>query len=207
MPGARKRRADRIAAVIPFAKQLQAHGRECDNIWWARRSDRQDWFWLTIPLSVNARGDTAIQESNYEVAQQRVDAVSPFGTDYRIDLWPGGQIHTLTVRADDAAALRELDRLVAALQDYPALDEQDVSAREWDHNHPDGGERECYAEDGCSCVYSTHRHHVEVTAGGTAYPECAVCGRDVDDWDPGRYDPIDPRPDPPADRRSTDPLS
>ncbi|MGX1778527.1 hypothetical protein ACWIGW_40925 [Nocardia brasiliensis] len=188
-------------------KQLQTHGRECDNVWWARRSDRQDWFWLTTALSVNARGDTATAESNYEVAQQRIAAVSPFGTDYRIDLWPGGQIHTLTVRADDAAALRELDHIIAALRNSPLLDEQDVSAREWDHNHPDGGERECYAEPGCSCVYRTHRHHVQITAEGSAYPECAVCGSDVDDWNSGRYDPVDPRPDSRADRRSTDPRS
>ncbi|WP_433662721.1 hypothetical protein ACQPW1_11565 [Nocardia sp. CA-128927] len=203
MPGARKRRADRIAAVIPLVKNLQTHSRECDSVWWARRTDRQDWFWLTTPFSVNARGDTAIQESNYEVAQQYIAALSPFGTDYRIDLWPGGRIHTLTVRADDAAALRELDRIITALQDCPILDEQDVSAREWDHNHPDGGERECYAESCCTCVYRTHRHHVEVTAGGSAYPECAVCGTDVEDWNPGRYDPTDPRPD----RQPTGPRS
>lgn len=144
MCGARTKRVRRIAKAFPIAEKFADFGRSCDSDWMTRRHSAREPFELALPLSVNARYDEALNESNFEVARTRLDAVAAFGSDYRVDLWPGGQIHTLTIRADDALAIREAERIVDALQEYAALDEDDWSRREWEANHPD--EMTCYAE-------------------------------------------------------------
>lgn len=144
--GARSKRAARIRAAMPIVAQLELHGRECDEVWWSRRSDTARPGWLATPFSVNPRGDDALAESNYRVIQADLDRVA-LETDYRVDLWPGGQIHTLLVRADDAFALRAVDQWVSALSDYPVADDMDYSELEWENNHPSDGE--CYGEDCC----------------------------------------------------------
>lgn len=156
--GARTRRMQRIRRAMPIVDQLVGHGGELDGVWWARRVDRSDGpVWLSTPFSVNGRGGEPLDESNYHVISEDLDSVAAFGADYRIDAWPGGTIHTLTVRADDALALRCVQRWVDALADYPIADEEDLSKREWEHNHPThyltGEILECYGEDDCSCGY------------------------------------------------------
>lgn len=158
MPGARTKRIARIAEAIPFAEELSELRNEMNGINWTRHDSHESDIWLPLPISMNNREDDPRDVSNFHVAQKRLDEVSPFGTDYRMDAWPGGVIHTLMVRADDAAALREAESLVAALQDHPILDEDDFSEREWDHNHPTDGE--CYADD-CSCDVAEKRAEVE----------------------------------------------
>lgn len=159
--GARTRRAARIAAAMPIVAELTGYTGKIDNNWWSRRSDihlglghdlDESRLWLSIPISRNGRGpqdaDGVLAESNYRVIEADLTRVSAFGTDYRIDLWPGGSIHTLQVRADDALALRAVQQWVDALADYPVASDMDYSELEWEFNHPSDGE--CYAED-CSC--------------------------------------------------------
>ncbi|MGF6884970.1 hypothetical protein ABIA39_003455 [Nocardia sp. GAS34] len=195
MTGARTRRARRVAEAIPLASALRAHGAECDSSPMTRRASSQEWFELTTPLTVDDRGDTPTAESNFAVAESRINAASAFGVAYRYDLWPGGTLRTLVVRADDAGALRALDAVITALENYPVLDDQDLSRREWDQNHPDGGERECHADHDCRCSYRTHQHSVDVREDGCAYPWCSACYQDVQDWNPDRFDHRDPRPE------------
>jgi hypothetical protein len=151
--GTRARRIKRIAAAMPIFGELTAHGTDVDSVWWARRSDRDEnpGLWLTTPFSRNGRGDEPLAESNYRVISEDIERVSAFGTDYRIDLWPGGQIHTLQVRADDALALRAVDQWIGALADYPVADDSDYSEEEWKQNHPDADDN-CYSDDtDCQC--------------------------------------------------------
>lgn len=156
----RTRRAARIAAAMPFAAKLTAHTDTVDSNWWSRRYDypgpNEGITWLAIPVSRNGRGpqdvDDVLNESNYRVIERDLESVSAFGTDYRIDLWPGGSIHTLMIRADDGLAIRAVEQWVDALADYPVADDSDYSEREWAFNHPSDGE--CYAGEGCSCADS-----------------------------------------------------
>jgi len=157
MAGARAKRMKRIAELFPVVAELRKHGGDCDRAWWSRHDSREDPdIWLTLPISANNRGDDDLAVSNFETARKLIEAVSAFGTDYRCDAWPGGVIETLTIRADDAGAVREADRVISSLQDYPVLDEEDYSEREWESNHP--SETECYAEEDCSCEFSNHLH-------------------------------------------------
>ncbi|WP_067665604.1 hypothetical protein [Nocardia miyunensis] len=196
MAGARTRRARRVAEAIPLAATLRAHGAECDSSPMTRRASCQRWFELTTPLTVDDRGDTPAVESNFDVAESRINAASAFGVGYRYDLWPGGTLRTLVVRADDAGALDALDAVITALENYPVLDDEDLWQREWDQNHPDGGTRECHADHDCGCHYRTHQHTVDVREKGRAYPWCSTCYQDVQDWNHDRFDPHDPRPEP-----------
>jgi hypothetical protein len=174
--GARTRRIRRIAAAMPIVAELTGHTGEVDNLWWARREGSTGGvIWLATPFSRNGRGpqeiDDVVSESNYHVIETDLERVSSFGIDYRIDLWPGGQIHTLQVRADDAPALRAVQAWVDALADYPLADDTDHSEREWEFNHPT--ERECYGEDCCKrCTECTY-----VADGVSDDPDgiCAEC--------------------------------
>lgn len=153
--GSRTKRIKRIASAMPIVAELTQHTSDVDNVWWARRADRNaSDLLITTPFSVNARGDEPLAESNYRVIRADIERVSAFGTDYRIDLWPGGSIHTLQVRRDDALALRAVEQWVTALQDYPAADDSDVSELEWERDHP--GDGYCYRDlrewgDECGC--------------------------------------------------------
>ena len=132
----RQRRAHRIAQVLPIVEELTKHTADTNAVWWARRVDRDadDAVWLTTPFSVNPRGDSALAESNYRVIRADLERVAGMAVDYRIDAWPGGTIHTLTVRADDALALHAVQQWVTALADYPVANEMDLAELEADED-------------------------------------------------------------------------
>lgn len=150
----RERRAARIAAAMPIVGKLTRHTAEVNGVWWARRSDRGSAIeWLALPFSKNGRGaqdlGQLVDESNYDVIGGDLDKVSAFGTDYRVDLWPGGSIHTLMVRADDALGIRAAEQWIDAIAGYPLADEAHYSDLEWKFNHPT--DSECYSEDEDCC--------------------------------------------------------
>lgn len=183
MAGARTRRIERIRAAMPLVDELLGHGQEMDNVWWARRDGRDgdDWMWLNLPFSVNARGDEPREESNFAVAERELDKVAEYGTQYRYDLWPGGRITTLQIRADDVAALRKADDLIGDLQYSAYLDEADYVRRQWENDHPN--DDACYAEGECGCAASERKamvaeheeggehYHYEALVYGAAYYE------------------------------------
>lgn len=152
--GARTRRAARIRYAMGIVDELLQHTYDVNSDWMTRRydyrSDETPGMWLTTPFAKNGRGDTALAESNYRVISADLERVAAFGTDYRVDAWPGGTIHTLLVRSDDALALRAVRQWIDALADYPVADEMDWSELEWEQNHPDA-DNYCYAEDPESC--------------------------------------------------------
>lgn len=159
MTSTRTRRTRRIASALPIVSQLRAHESACDSVFWSRHDSHEDRaLWLVTPVSHGNREESARDDSNYEVAEEILTAASSFGEiSTRYDAWPGGVIETLLVRADDALALRELDRIIGALADYPILDDERCSEMEWDRAHP--SDHECYSEDeDCPCAVRNHDH-------------------------------------------------
>ena len=185
MSGARTRRIQRIQAgsLGDFVVKLRAHESACDRNWMTRHDSHEDRsVWLVTPISHNGRREDPLDDSNYDTAERLLNEVSSFsernqwpawtapdgtvypgtvywsgGTSTRDDAWPGGIIETLLVRADDAPALRELERIVNALADYPVLDDEHYSEMEWESNHP--SDHECYSEDeDCPCAVRNHDH-------------------------------------------------
>lgn len=170
-----------------FVAKLDAYRAGRDSDWMLRHDTRENpAVWLTTPIS-SSKMDEPRDESNYETAQQLLNEASGFarrvvygpdfkfagydvkvppggysylsgGTSERGDAWPGGTISTLLVRADDWGALRCLKQIIDALADYPVLDDEDCSRREWEHDHP--SEHECYSDagDDCPCAVRNHAH-------------------------------------------------
>lgn len=151
--GTRTRRIARIAACMPIVARLVKQGTEFDAVSWARREHTpgDGAPWLCTPFSHGTREESALADSNYRIIMADLDRVSAYGTDTRLDLWVGGRIETLMVRADDALALRAVQAWVDALADYPVADEEDYSELEWDRAHPGSDDEWCYAEEDCSC--------------------------------------------------------
>lgn len=159
--GCRARRIERIRAAMPFTEELKAHGKECDATWWARHDSREDpELWYVTPFSVNGRGGEPLEDSNYEVAQRLIEESAGMEIDYRVDLWPGGSINTIIIRADDALAIRMVEELVGCLHNYPILDEEHYAEVQWEHDHPSS--TECYSESGddCSCEVRERKRQV-----------------------------------------------
>jgi hypothetical protein len=96
---ARQRRAARITQTLPTLDELTEHHRQ---------ARRHRWQVADRPFSVDPRADDAFAESNYRVIKTDLEGVADMEIDYRIDAWPGGTI--LTVRADDALALRAVQQ-------------------------------------------------------------------------------------------------
>jgi hypothetical protein len=161
MAGARTRRIRRIAASTELGElveKLGLQGDAYDRNWWSRHDSREDrTLWLATPVGHGNREESAVDDSNYEVAETILTDASSFGeVSTRYDAWPGGLIETLLVRADDAPALRELARIIDALESYPILDDEHHSEMEWDRAHP--SDHECYADDQCGCEVRNHDH-------------------------------------------------
>jgi hypothetical protein len=117
---------------MPIVAELQQYTSDVDASWMTRRYDHRSSgpVWITLPFAKNGRGDSIRAESNYRVIQADLDRVSAFGTDYRVDLWPGGTIETLMVRADDALALRAADEWIAHIESEGVASESDYSELE-----------------------------------------------------------------------------
>lgn len=192
MTGARTRRARRITDAMPLVSMLRARQRLRQHV-----VDPPPQPPRLVRVDHTAEyqrpGDTTVNESNFAVAESRIAAVSAFGVSCRYDLWPGGTIRTLVVRGDDAAAVAALGVVLTALADSAVLDDDELAQREWDENHPGGGEGECHADEDCQCIYRTHQHVLDVRDHGATYPWCGVCYQDVG-VDDHRYNRRDPRP-------------
>jgi hypothetical protein len=161
---------------MEIVSRLRAHEDACDQTMWTRHDSHEDRaLWLVTPISHGTRDESARDDSNYEVAERILTDASSFGeVGTRYDVWPGGVIETLLVRADDAPAIRELARIVDALEDYPILNDEHCSELEWERAHP--SDHECYSEDeDCRCAVRNHDHVFsadEVDADGEAWCDC-----------------------------------
>lgn len=93
--------------------------------------DRQDW--LVAPCSVN-RDSSVLEQSNWSVQAEIAQDADPTYTDHEshsFNHWACGWFEILLVRPGSPAA-DALDKLEAALSDYPVADDADYSSAQWD---------------------------------------------------------------------------
>lgn len=90
--------------------------------------DRQDW--LVLPCGRNRDSD-CLAESNFAVALERLGGEGDDVEVHRFGHWACGWFEVVLVRPMTAAHL-EADRIEAALEEYPVLNENDYSQRESD---------------------------------------------------------------------------
>jgi len=111
--------------------------------------DRQDW--LVVPVGRN-RDSEVLAQSNYDSAIRMLEQDSP-GEDYEehsFNHWGCGWFEIIIVKPDTPAA-KVAEEIEAALANYPVLDDEDHSRREWEiHSEHMGQElqRVAYKHDG-----------------------------------------------------------
>ena len=93
--------------------------------------DRQDW--LVLPCGTNRDAD-ALTRANWESAVEMLGAVDPEGEDHEehsFGHWGPGWFALILVRPGSKAAgvAEEIER---AIENYPVLDDEKLSAIEWD---------------------------------------------------------------------------
>lgn len=132
--GARAKRVERMRRVFPDLDRLRGLEGELNGSWLTLHASQEAWFEVPLPVSYCKAGmsDEVLAASNYEVARARLEAAALFddGVSYRWDHWVGPPIETLVIRADDAGAVAEAMNIIAWLEDYPILSEEDYCERE-----------------------------------------------------------------------------
>lgn len=92
-------------------------------------SDRQDW--LVLPV-LRSRDATVLEESNFETALDRLAGKGEGDYEiHRFGHWANGWFEIILVRPGTPAA-KEAEAIEAKLDDYPILDENDHSMREYE---------------------------------------------------------------------------
>jgi hypothetical protein len=96
--------------------------------------DRSDWF--VAPVSRN-RDSNVLTESNWQAQIESLTEVSGDESEtdeweiHRFGHWGCGWLEIVIVRPD-TAAFRAADDIETALMNYPVLNDEDLSQREWD---------------------------------------------------------------------------
>jgi hypothetical protein len=86
--------------------------------------------WLVVPVS-RTRDSGPFDESNFAAAVERLGGEGEDVEIHRFGHWGPGWFELILVRpGTDAAA--EAERIEEALENYPLLNEEDFSAREWE---------------------------------------------------------------------------
>ena len=95
--------------------------------------DRQDWMVLEVS---KARGSGPRALSNFDATIKSLEDVDPNGNDHEehsFGHWAYGYLDIIIVRpGSECEAVGE--DIEAALADYPILDDEDVSRREWEEH-------------------------------------------------------------------------
>lgn len=90
--------------------------------------EREDW--LVLSCSRNRDSD-CLEESNFAVALERLGGESETVEVHRFGHWANGWFELILV-APNSDALKEAEAIEAVLEDYPILDEGELSQREYD---------------------------------------------------------------------------
>jgi len=87
--------------------------------------DQQDW--LVVPVS-QTRDSGPFEESNFAVALKILGGESDTVEVHRFGHWGPGWFEIIIVHPDLRAAVEDIE---ASLENYPVLDDEDFSEREW----------------------------------------------------------------------------
>lgn len=102
--------------------------------------DRQDW--LVAPVS-QTRDSEALDQSNFATALSRLGGESETIEVHRFGHWGPGWFEIILIDPSDTARVEVAESIESSLEDYPVLDEMDLSNREyaaylndWEHWAP-----------------------------------------------------------------------
>lgn len=93
------------------------------------------------------RDSDSLERSNFDTALQILENEEGAADDvevFRFGHWAVGWVEEIGFRLGTPAAARA-EEIAQRLEDYPVLDEDDFSAREWADDHPEGDSL-CYSD-------------------------------------------------------------
>jgi hypothetical protein len=91
--------------------------------------ERGDW----LCVMARCRDSGCLKVSNFETARKRLEAIDPGAVAVESEThWAVGWVETLLVNPDSPQAVAEAERIRESLEDYPVLDEDDLSDREYE---------------------------------------------------------------------------
>jgi len=131
--------------------------------------DRQDW--LVVPV-MRTRDSGPLTESNFEAAWSIVEDASVLDNElscesHRFGHWGPGWVEIILVRPESHCA-KVAEDIEASLSDYPVLDDDDHSRREWDSAN-ETWERCCNVRERVELIQEHNR--------GTSYPVSIFAAR------------------------------
>jgi hypothetical protein len=91
--------------------------------------DRQEW--LVAPVSRN-RDSGSISHSNFDAAIKILDGESDTVEVHRFGHWGPGWFEIILVNPEDEVVMEKLGGIITSLENYPLLDEDDCSNREFE---------------------------------------------------------------------------
>ena len=95
--------------------------------------------WLIAPVS-QTRDSGPLDLSNFSACLESLGGESATVEVHRFGHWGPGWYEIIIVSPDDAEKLAQLEEIAASLENYPVLNEEDFSRREWD-DYTDGWEQ------------------------------------------------------------------
>ncbi len=94
-------------------------------------ASRQDWYVCPV---IQTRDSGCFEQSNYSSLLKTIEDIDPNGNDYEehcFNHWGPGWIEIILVRPNSAAHKKAIEAEFA-LSDYPVLDDEDLSNREYE---------------------------------------------------------------------------
>lgn len=91
------------------------------------------WNWIVAPTGHN-RDSRILEESNFDAALQMLGGESEAVEVHRFNHWACGWLEIIIVDPESPQA-GIVDRMARSLEDYPLLDEDDYSQRQWEAAH------------------------------------------------------------------------
>ena len=144
--------------------------------------DRQDWF--LAPVS-RTRDSGALSESNFEAALEYLGGESDSVEVHRFGHWGPGWFEIILVHptAESKPGVRFVDladELARSLADYPCLDEEDFSRREWEEASEAWmnlglGDRMDLCRDNGVSVFSARRDYLPSEDSGGIFEALVRC--------------------------------
>lgn len=92
-------------------------------------SDRQDW--LVAPV-IRTRDSGPFENSNFDAFLSELGGESDFVEVHSFNHWGPGWLEIILIDPRNSMLVEKAEELEGALENYPVLDEEDLSKREWE---------------------------------------------------------------------------
>jgi hypothetical protein len=146
--------------------------------------------WLVMPV-IQTRDSEALEQSNFASALEQLGGESESVQVHRFGHWANGWFEIIIIDPTDESKVQIAESIESTLEDYPVLDEEDLSRREndeyeyaWEHHLPSDFAHVLGAHFGLSedtvyamCDMPLKELYEELLPSGDWWEENGMCSR------------------------------